>query len=164
MSLPHATTPIPGNWSQPGILADFLTELLGVGNMGDVIGARTVLHSYPVIFYFSSHRFKQFQLTDVLRIRLFSHSGGYHVLSHLANYGGVPAVLEVTLLDSLYGDFDLFDAWVISHLASFGSRAYQFRFHSIYTDNGGTATNNQVLSPFYHDPKPLAGHGCSSRT
>ncbi len=50
----------PGRWATPGLFAAALTEVLGDANLGPVIGART--------------------LTDVMRVRLFSHSGGYQVL------------------------------------------------------------------------------------
>ena len=96
--------------------------------MGQVIGARN--------------------LSNVDRVRMFSHSGGYNVIRDLAIVGGVAAAVELTLLDSLYANFDAFDSFVQKHIdsKSFGVGAAQARFHSVYTDYGGTEGNNRAMA------------------
>jgi len=86
---------------------------------------------------------------DVGELVVASHSGGYQAAAGIAARGGVP-VDELYLLDSLYGDFADFDAWVRQDLASFaaatdgGSPAR--RFADVYTSFGGTLANSQQMA------------------
>ena len=118
----------PGRWAVPGLFAAFVTELLSSDHIGQVIGPRN--------------------LSNVNRVRMFSHSGGYNVIGDLATVGGVAAAIELTLLDSLYGDIEAFDSFVQKHIdaKSFGVGAAQARFHSVYTDYGGTEGNNRAMA------------------
>lgn len=119
----------PGAWASPGVFQAFLQELLTAPQLvGAIGGPRT--------------------MEDVIRVRVFSHSGGYNVAAAFATpaVGSVPAVLEVVLLDSLYGGFDFFDAFVSSNLASFGPSVSQYRWVSLYTDSGGTEANNRAMA------------------
>jgi hypothetical protein len=116
----------PGAWATPGLFANFISELIGE-KMVSYLGG------------------KGRTLSDVRRVRIFSHSGGYNVAGALATVGGVQTVFEINLLDSLYGDFDAFDMFVRNNLPFFGPLVGQIRFHSFYTDSGGTAANNLAM-------------------
>lgn len=90
----------------------------------------------------------KFSLADVARIRIFSHSGGYNVIGNMATVGGVnQKVMDLCLLDSLYANFDQFDAYVTNNLPEFGTNSTrQYRFTSVYTLNGGTYNNNLAMA------------------
>ena len=61
---------------------------------------------------------------------LAGHSGGYHVMSAIAERGGLPAnVKEIWLFDALYGETEKFLAW---------QKQQNGRLLNIYTDGGGT--------------------------
>lgn len=76
---------------------------------------------------------------------LASHSGGYGAAAAIAVRGGIP-IAELYLLDSLYGNSADFEAWMRQDLGSFSGSAPRRRFASVYTDGGGTLTNNQALA------------------
>jgi hypothetical protein len=121
-----------GNWSTPGTFRAFVADLLAAPALAPLTGAPRV----PA---------------DVARVRVFSHSGGYAVAAALASpdvNGAFAAVLEVTLLDSLYGSEPSFDAFVQRAAAagSLGPGAAQARFLSVYTDSGGTEANNRAMA------------------
>lgn len=92
------------------------------------------------------------------RVVLASHSGGYAAAAAMAVRGGLP-VAELYLLDSLYGNSADFESWMRQDLGSFSSSAPSRRFASVYTDTGGTLTNNQQLATraagFLLDPSAL---------
>lgn len=119
----------PGAWATPGQFAAFLTELLSNAALKPLAGEPRLL-------------------SNVSRVRLFSHSGGYAVLAALAEVGGVDAVLELNLLDSLYGEITSFDSWVQSAITrgTFGTGETRVRFNSLYTDTGGTEVNNRAMA------------------
>lgn len=115
----------PGHWADPGLFKSFLVELLNADNLGPYTGNRTI--------------------ADVDSIKVFSHSGGYQVAADLWAVGGVPdTVLEICLLDSLYGSIDTFTEFIQTNLqrGRLGASSNMVRFQSIYTDGGGTAENN----------------------
>ena len=76
---------------------------------------------------------------------LASHSGGYAAAAAIAVRGGIP-IAEIYLLDSLYGNSADFEAWMRQDLGTFSGAAPRRRFASVYTDGGGTLTNNQALA------------------
>ena len=123
-----AASSAAGNWSQPGVFAAFLAEVLASPAVASLIGGPRTL-------------------ATVSRVRVFSHSGGYNVIGAIATVGGVASVLEVVLLDSLYGDFDAFDSFLNASLAAgrIGLGASQVRFLSVYTDGGGTEAYNRAM-------------------
>lgn len=84
--------------------------------------------------------------SDVVRTRIFSHSGGYYVIGNMAAVGGVASVRDLTLFDSLYADMVHFDAFVQDNLPAFGTTASEYRFSSVYTADGGTYSNNQAMA------------------
>ncbi len=121
----------PGHWADQGMLKAFLDELL-TEHMSDIIKSPII----PV--YDTSH---------ISRVRIFSHSGGYFTIGDMAINGGMTAqVKELVLLDSLYANFDKFDAFVHNNIYNFGFDYSQFRFSSIYTESGGTYANNQNMA------------------
>jgi hypothetical protein len=113
----------PGNLGTSGGFAALLGEVLG--DLQSTLGA--------------------VGLADVGRLVVASHSGGYEAAAGLAERGGV-AVHELYLLDSLYGNFSDFDAWVQSDLASFVGAAPGRRFADVYTCCGGTLANSQAMA------------------
>ena len=130
----------PGNWTEPGMFAAFVADVLAAPALAPLVGAPRAL-------------------ADVGRVRVFSHSGGYAVAAALASpsaNGNLSAVREVVLLDSLYGSEPDFDAIVQTAVAagaaggggpgSLGPGAAQARFLSVYTDGGGTEANNRAMA------------------
>ncbi len=114
-----------GNWADEGLFRSYLSELLSD-------------HMPPIVGVYS--------LEDVIRVRIYSHSGAYYVIGNMATVGGVDQVYELSLLDSLYTNFDQFDAFVFDHLNAFGSTSFtQYRFSSLYTSDGGTLANNVAM-------------------
>ena len=78
------------------------------------------------------------RIGDVGPVVVASHSGGYQAASAIVSRGGVP-VVELYLLDSLYGDTSTFDAWAMSNIAA-------DRFADVYTQGGGTLANSQAMA------------------
>jgi hypothetical protein len=64
--------------------------------------------------------------------------------------GGLPSQmpLELSLLDSLYGNLSTFDSFVREAIAtsSLGLGPQQRRFYTFYTDLGGTEQNNRAMA------------------
>jgi hypothetical protein len=63
------------------------------------------------------------------RARLFSDAAPSRVRCSSA------ALQEVVLLDSLYADFDHFDAFVRANLPQYGNSSAQFRFANVYVSS-----------------------------
>ena len=121
----------PGGWGNPLQFSQFLAELLGEEYLGAQLGPNKTVAQ------------------NVDSLRVFSHSGGYQVAADLWSVGGVPdTVLEIVLLDSLYGSLDTFSDYVQDNLARnrVGAAFNQVKFQSIYTDDGGTAQNNVQMA------------------
>jgi hypothetical protein len=78
-------------------------------------------------------------------VALASHSGGYATAAAIATQGGVP-ISELYLLDSLYGDASDFQSFVQDDTSELQGPLPHRRFASVYTDTGGTLTNNQSLA------------------
>ena len=78
-------------------------------------------------------------LADVGTVLVVSHSGGYQTAAAIATKGGVPGVVEVDLLDSLYGNLTDFDTWAMA--VGTGRR-----FADVYTSGGGTLANSQAMA------------------
>lgn len=119
----------PGRWAEPNLFKSFVQELLEENLSSSTLGIGSPLY-----------------LNDVTRVQIFSHSGGYYTIGNIATVGGMPdEIRDLVLLDSLYADFNQFDAYVESHLNVFGCDKQHYRFTSIYTTSGGTYTNNQNM-------------------
>jgi len=112
----------PGKWSLENQFKLYLDEVLE--EMGPILNRR-------------------YDLTSINRIRIFSHSGGYYSIGNMAIVGGMlDTVKDLTLFDSLYANFDQFDSYVVNNLNNFGLTSQDFRFSSIFTEDGGTYKNN----------------------
>lgn len=121
----------PGRWADEGLFRAFLEELLV-----EHVSALPELAPLEML-----------TLKDVTRVRIYSHSGGYYVIGNMAAVGGLTTVVkELCLLDSLYADFDHFDNFVQTNLPNFGTNESQFRFSSLYTEDGGTYNNNVAMA------------------
>ena len=83
---------------------------------------------------------------DISRVRIYSHSGGYYVIGNMAIVGNVKQVYELCLLDSLYADMNQFNEFVEENILLFGLNYTNYRFSSIYSLDGGTYDNNQVMA------------------
>src|SRR3989338_579208 len=121
----------PGRWATPGLFAAFLDELLSRPYLGQYLGPNRTAAS------------------SINSLRIFSHSGGYQVAADLFAVGALPdLVLEIVLLDSLYGATAIFNNYVGDALGRdrLGTGPGQVKFQSIYTDNGGTAANNVQMA------------------
>ncbi len=82
---------------------------------------------------------------DVGQLQVFSHSGGYEAAAGIARVGGVP-VEEIDLLDSLYGNVQDYEDWILSDIGSFDGPLRQRRFADVYTLSAGTLSNSQALA------------------
>jgi hypothetical protein len=81
------------------------------------------------------------------RVVVSSHSGGYWATASVLAQGMVPAITEVDLLDSLYGEQPTFDGWMQSSLARFATgRPDELRWVDVYTESGGTAANSRAMA------------------
>ena len=77
------------------------------------------------------------QKSEIGRIILSGHSGGYRVISAILDRGGITdRIKEVWLFDALYGQTEKFTNW-------FGRP--DIRFLNIYTENGGTKKETENL-------------------
>ena len=108
----EAASGAPGRLGRAGGMAAFLTEVLG--HIAPAIGPR--------------------QFADVRRVSFMGHSGGYYAIAAALRAGDLgDRVVEVALLDALYGEGTTFDGWVARRRAA-GQR---FRYANFYTS--GTA-------------------------
>jgi len=84
-------------------------------------------------------------VTDIGKLIVVSHSGGYQVAAALALRGGL-RVDEVWLLDSLYDLAADFESWARSDTAGLVGSPPRRRFADVYTMNGGTFGDSQTLA------------------
>jgi acylphosphatase len=71
------------------------------------------------------------------RIILTGHSGAYHAMAHILRRGGyTDKISDVVIFDGLYTYENDFLRWVLEH---------DGRLIDIYTQNGGTLDNSEVL-------------------
>jgi pimeloyl-ACP methyl ester carboxylesterase len=125
------------------------------GTLGTVDGFRALLEE---TLQKLSTPLAGLRLSGIGAVAVASHSGGYQAAAGIAMRGGVP-VSEVYLLDSLYGSSADFEAWIRQDLPALSGSLPKRRFASVYTDGGGTLTNNQSLAraaaAFVPDPAVL---------
>ncbi len=121
-----AMTGDPGAFARTGAFRAFLQELLAV-RLAPVLGPH--------------------DLTDVGRLHVMAHSGGYLATAAVVRAGGITALREVVLLDALYGETTTFDGWVRGNVARFTPPATTgFRFVDVYTASGGTMANARAMA------------------
>jgi hypothetical protein len=63
----------------------------------------------------------------------------------MATVGGVDQVYELCLLDSLYSNFDQFDAFVQNNINQYGTSQNDYRFSTVFSADGGTYDNNIAM-------------------
>jgi len=75
--------------------------------------------------------------TKIGRIILTGHSGAYHAMAHILKWGGyTDKISDVVIFDGLYAFEDIFLKWLLD---------YNGRLIDIYTENGGTLDNSNIL-------------------
>eukprot|EP00759_Apiculatamorpha_spiralis_P048698 PhF_6_TR44112/c0_g1_i1/m.67276 len=72
----------------------FLEELFSDANFGSVVGGGINIG------------------TDIARIAVMSHSGGYGTTAAFASRGGVPSLRQIALFDSMYGNAADFESFI----------------------------------------------------
>lgn len=87
----------------------------------------------------------QISLQQLGQVVVFSHSGAYQPAAAMATAGGVP-LTEIALLDSLYGQQAAFQAWIQEDITGFALPTPKRRFASVYTQDGGTLSNNHAFA------------------
>lgn len=86
-------------------------------------------------------------VTDLDRIVLTSHSGGYTALARALDRGGLPNISEAVLFDSLYGEMAVYEDFTLGQLQRFDTNAPDpLRFGIVYTSGGGTADESRALA------------------
>ncbi len=73
---------------------------------------------------------------------LVSHSGGYKAAAHIAWVGGLK-IHELCLLDSLYGEIELYDQIIGGYVADYIAGERHQRFINLYRD-GGTGNHTRA--------------------
>jgi hypothetical protein len=116
----------PGALAKPGGLRALLQELLGERLVGDLGCALDV--------------------DAIDRVIVVAHSGGYQAAAAALRWGDVPQIVEVALLDALYGARDVFDDWISEGIRRGDSGPRRRRFVDLYTCCGGTADESRALA------------------
>jgi hypothetical protein len=80
------------------------------------------------------------------RVVVVAHSGGYQAAAAAVRWGDVPQIVEVALLDALYGAGDVFDDWILEGIRRAGSSPGRRRFVDLYTCCGGTEIASRALA------------------
>jgi hypothetical protein len=119
---PNAATGEPGDLAAPGMMRTMLAELLRE-RLAETIGC-------PL------------EVDALDRIAIIAHSGGYQGAASVLEFGDLPQVSEVVLLDALYGAEDVFRSW----LRGGSPDAPPRRFVNIYTCCGGTADRSRAMA------------------
>jgi len=109
----------PGQLAMPGDARALLRELFSE-RMADPLGCPVEVDAFDPIV-------------------VVAHSGGYQAAASTLEFGDLPHVREVVLLDSLYGAQDVFGDW-LAH------RAEWARFVDLYTASGGTLARSRAMA------------------
>ena len=87
------------------------------------------------------------KVTDLDRVVLTSHSGGYTALARALDSGGLPNVTDAVLFDSLYGEMAAYEDFTLGQLERFDVNAAEpLRFGIVYTSGGGTDDDSRALA------------------
>jgi hypothetical protein len=78
------------------------------------------------------------------RVVVVAHSGGYQAAAAAIRWGDLPQIVEVALLDALYGARDVFEDWILEGIRRAGSG--RRRFVDLYTCCGGTEIASRALA------------------
>ena len=125
----------PGRLSERGVFRELIAEVLAHPDLAAAIGgARSI--------------------DDVGRVILAAHSGAFVPAAAVLSKGGVD-VHEVHLLDALYREEPVFEAWIRTHASEFApTSAGRRRFSVIYSDNEGTGARSRALLSRVSDALP----------
>ena len=95
---------------------------------------------------------------DVAPIILMAHSGGYQAVAAALEFGDLPQIAEVDLLDALYGASNAFVTWMSDDVERFDPRLPRaLRFVDLYTCCGGTMEPSRGLTRTMRDVLGRAG-------
>jgi hypothetical protein len=109
----------PGQLAMPGDVRALLRELFSE-RLPDAIGCPIEVDALdPVV--------------------VIAHSGGYQAAASILEFGELPSVRQVVLLDALYGADDAFSTWL-------WDRKESARFVDLYTPGGGTLARSRDLA------------------
>jgi hypothetical protein len=92
------------------------------------------------------------------RVMVVAHSGGYQAAAAVLQFGDVPQIQDVALLDALYGADEVFTAWARGAVTLYdpptrGPR----RFANLYTCCGGTVDRSRAMARLARDEAVAAG-------
>jgi hypothetical protein len=128
----------PGQLGNPGGLRALLDELFS-GRLADDLGCSLDVDALD-------------------RVMIVSHSGGYQAAASALALGDVPRIVEVDLLDSLYGADEVFTGWIAGETLRFDPRVDDsVRFVDLYTCCGGTVDRSRSMAQVARDALGEAG-------
>jgi hypothetical protein len=117
----------PGRLATPGALRQLLHELLS-SRVDSALGC-------PI------------EVDALDRIVVIAHSGGYQAAAAALQFGDVPQITEVVLLDALYGAQEVFGRWVEDDARGFAPTTEpRLRWVDLYTCCAGTADASRSLA------------------
>ncbi|MBV9947155.1 MAG: hypothetical protein JOZ69_09930 [Myxococcales bacterium] len=93
------------------------------------------------------------------RVVVVAHSGGYQAAAAVLQFGDLPSIREVVLLDALYGAEPPFATWVERAIQGFDPRTPAPRFVDLYTCCGGTLERSRSLARAGQATAARAGWG-----
>jgi hypothetical protein len=127
----------PGQLGRPGGLRNLLQELFGA--LADRLGCTL-------------------DVDELDRVVVIAHSGGYQAAASVLEFGDVPQIMEVDLLDALYGADEVFSAWARDGVALFDPRLMgPRRFVDLYTCCAGTVERSRTMARAMLDAVVAAG-------
>ncbi|HZU83227.1 MAG TPA: hypothetical protein VE987_09935 [Polyangiaceae bacterium] len=130
----------PGRLAMPGTLRLLLHELFAE-HLSGALGC-------------------ELQVDGLERVVVMAHSGGYQAAASALQFGDLPQVSEVDLLDALYGADDVFARWLRQGVARFDPRAAGARrFVNLYTCCGGTVERSRAMAAAARAAAAAAGWG-----
>jgi hypothetical protein len=128
----------PGQLAMPGGLRGLLRELFAE-HLADPLGCTL-------------------EVEGLDRVVVIAHSGGYQAAASVLQFGDVPEITEVDLLDALYGAEETFSAWIRHGVGLFDPRLRgPMRFIDLYTCCGGTVERSRAMASVARDAAAAAG-------
>lgn len=97
-------------------------------------------------------------VSDLDRIVLASHSGGYTAVARGIDRGMLPRLDEVMLFDSLYGEIPTYEGYTVMQLSRFDPSGAALRFAMVFTDGGGTDIHSRALGADIESGLTALGH------
>jgi len=103
------------------------------------------LYMDEVLSNINSHFKTPKKVSDIARMMLMSHSGGYILLIDIAKNNPIASryIKEIVLFDSLYGNINDYQNWFSRIIPHLGHGGYaNTSYNNVYTDFGGTKDNS----------------------